>query len=201
MTLSSNIHLSNDSNNRYQFVYASQSYGTFYGVYAQFIVNKDILIGAKFKLVNYKGILNIGLKSVSYIGIADQDIIYEEEEEEEDKIKTRTSINVPCLNFSIKVQAFIKNKERITDKINCNLNDLKKDRNKEYYISVERTLIPFKHNDFLFDTEFRYRDGLRNPYDFSEEYLSYRNDNNTQELKYLEAPGGICPKGISKIIY
>lgn len=72
----STVSLNSKENNRYQAIYASQSYGTFYGLFAKFVV-KDVysdttlepttklLERIDLKLINYKGILNICLKKSS----------------------------------------------------------------------------------------------------------------------------------------
>lgn len=58
--LSSNITF-NDTEKRMQAVYASQNYGTFYTVYANFEFNKeDILEKINFFTINYRGETNMG---------------------------------------------------------------------------------------------------------------------------------------------
>ncbi|WP_394747123.1 hypothetical protein [Spongiimicrobium salis] len=68
----SNIRLMPSENSRFQTVYASQSYGTFYAIFARFTVKdifeedsivkkKKLLERVELKLVNYKGLLNMGL--------------------------------------------------------------------------------------------------------------------------------------------
>ncbi|QMU64894.1 MAG: hypothetical protein GKR88_11725 [Flavobacteriaceae bacterium] len=47
-------------NDRYQILYASQNYGTFYSVYSKFFFKNDYLEKIEFKIINYKGLVNIG---------------------------------------------------------------------------------------------------------------------------------------------
>jgi len=60
-----NILLDKSSNGQFQNLYASQSYGTFFGVYAKFDIvqikgRQCILNGITLELANFKGLLNIG---------------------------------------------------------------------------------------------------------------------------------------------
>lgn len=58
----------------YHFIYASQLYGTFFGIYAQFVREENKVDDQKnfkiskieLKLLNYKGIINIGFTSHSH---------------------------------------------------------------------------------------------------------------------------------------
>ncbi len=45
---------------RYQFFYCSQNYGTFYAIYMKMHFSKGMLSALTFKLVNYKGNLDLG---------------------------------------------------------------------------------------------------------------------------------------------
>ena len=50
-------------NQNFQFIYASQLYNTFFIVCARFLLdsNEEILQSIEIKLLNYKGLLNLGL--------------------------------------------------------------------------------------------------------------------------------------------
>jgi hypothetical protein len=65
MNFSTNILLSPEENDRYQAVYASQQYGTFYGIYGRFQIEKKqgetFLHRIDLKLINYKGMLNMSM--------------------------------------------------------------------------------------------------------------------------------------------
>ena len=68
MQISTNIHLCEEANERYQLIYSSQNYGTFYSVYGKFEVKNNTLISIDFRLINFKGVLNLGIKNVTYMG-------------------------------------------------------------------------------------------------------------------------------------
>lgn len=65
-------HLNLCDNSNYQAVYFSQLYGTFFGVYAKFTCKDDpdapdnvyVMDTIDFKIVNYKGLINLGIESV-----------------------------------------------------------------------------------------------------------------------------------------
>ena len=57
--ISLNANLTNSSG--HQLIYASQLYGTFFGVAARFIVEGKMLKEMELSLINYKGIYNLGL--------------------------------------------------------------------------------------------------------------------------------------------
>lgn len=60
----------------YQAIYTSQSYGTFYVVYAEFTTEEDndnyYVKNIKLKLVNYKGLINLGIADATFIPIKDK---------------------------------------------------------------------------------------------------------------------------------
>ncbi|MEH6659564.1 MULTISPECIES: hypothetical protein [Flavobacteriaceae] len=65
------VYLGNGSEKYQQLVYASSLYGTFFAVYGNFQVEDNGSDGLKiaratFRLVNYKGILDIGLRKVKF---------------------------------------------------------------------------------------------------------------------------------------
>lgn len=61
----------------YQAIYTSQSYGTFYVVYAEFTTEDDndnyYVKNIKLKLVNYKGLINLGIADATFKPILDAD--------------------------------------------------------------------------------------------------------------------------------
>lgn len=65
-----NLSLTTDGN-YYQFLYASQLYGTLFGIYGLFDceISNDIctLKNVKLKLINYKGCVNMGIVEAKYI--------------------------------------------------------------------------------------------------------------------------------------
>jgi len=66
---SSTVSLTPDDNNRFQVVYASQRYGTFFGVFAKFKIRKagdqTLLDQVDFELINFKGPVNISLVKIA----------------------------------------------------------------------------------------------------------------------------------------
>lgn len=58
----------------HQFIYASQNNGTFYCVYAKFIIENDLLKSINFYIHNYKGLFKLKFKTslVDVIGLKDE---------------------------------------------------------------------------------------------------------------------------------
>ena len=176
----------NDTEN-YQAIYNSQLYGTFFSIYAKFTKVKsakdDMLDHHKlekidFKIINYKGLLNIGIVDAGDL------------ENLGDKHKIRLQvqalggsncISVSCKNYKIKI--------------------------KDTFI-VERELIKMHRNGEalyagLFDDEFYYREGLPNNGEYKERSPK---PNDTIEPSFLDNtpilknPGSICPRSISFVV-
>ena len=65
---STTVSLTPEDNDRFQVVYASQRYGTFFGVFAKFKIrkeeNKTLMDQIDFELINYKGLVNISLVQI-----------------------------------------------------------------------------------------------------------------------------------------
>lgn len=189
MEISTNVYLSENSNLQYQLLYASQNYGTFYCVYGKFNVSGPDLISVDLKLINFKGTINLGIVSAKF-----------EEFQEEDipnyfNLTDNASTRIKFGLFAIDIKALEEN-TRETISINRKLNDFK-----DNFISVKRNLIKTGNDSGIFDTEFYYRDGLREAYEFSDDYNSYRSG----ELNYVtntipKSPGYFCPRGYAKVI-
>ena len=66
------IYLGDHSNEYKQLIYASQVYGTFFTIYGTFNTapgrdqNHRLITEVAFELINYKGLLDIGLKKISF---------------------------------------------------------------------------------------------------------------------------------------
>ncbi len=60
--------LSESRKEHFQFVFASQVYGTFFGIYSKFEVEKQasgvLVKKIVFRLINYKGIINLGITNI-----------------------------------------------------------------------------------------------------------------------------------------
>ncbi len=71
---STTVSLTPDDNDRFQVVYASQRYGTFFGVFGKFKIrkeeNKTLLDQIDFELINYKGPVNISLIKIEIDTVA-----------------------------------------------------------------------------------------------------------------------------------
>lgn len=135
----------------YQEVYSSQNYGTFYSVYLNFNVETDpdnedliILTEIEFKLINYKGVVNLGISDVEYV-------ISENNEPK----------------FIIHVQAMVGRRVFPYGDQEIDLSQLDKT------LIIERTLLKLPNFDanespndnsiLVFDDEFYYRDGPNVP--------------------------------------
>lgn len=73
-SLFTTLDIEDNSPINYQFVYASQLYGTFFGVFVNFktkIIDDETreIEEARFGLLNYKGVINMGITSVGYDSI------------------------------------------------------------------------------------------------------------------------------------
>lgn len=130
----------------FQAIYTSQSYGTFYVIYAEFTTeeyNDNYFIkNINLKLVNYKGLINLGIANATFKPITDDDG------------------NSKGALVSITIKAF----EQETFMVpNCD--DSHPFPKKESYLKVNRKLVPM-HPDKsplengVFDDEFYYRDGI-----------------------------------------
>lgn len=163
----------------YQDVYSSQNYGTFYTIYMKFncSINKNIvnLTDIKFKIVNYKGTINLGIKTADY------------------HINEKTGE----VQFNITVQALRRRKKSKVITCELNLNEIGSS------LVINRILIPMKgfksdrnpnsYNATIFDEEFYYRDGPENP--DSRELQGGMNRAEDSEANTLENINPQSPKG------
>lgn len=130
----------------YQAIYTSQSYGTFYVVYAEFTTEEDndnyYVKNINLKLVNYKGLINLGIADATFKPILDKD-----------------SVSRGAL-ISLSVKAFENDNFTIS---NCDVKHPFPKKNAQ--LLVNRNLVAM-HADKsplengLFDEEFYYRDGI-----------------------------------------
>ncbi len=98
MDFSTTVLLSPEENQRFQAIYASQRYGTFYGLYGKFNIEKrgkkTLLHRIDLKLLNYKGILDISIET-------DEDSVAIDEKAKE------LNRNIPVILLKVKVKAKI----------------------------------------------------------------------------------------------
>ncbi|WP_438709974.1 hypothetical protein ACSTS3_11240 [Aquimarina muelleri] len=127
---------------RYQFVYASQLYGTFFGIFVKFKtsnldrINKSCTVeAAEFMLVNYSGEINLGIVDI-----------------EKDKIEYKnfrvlnmdgTISDLQCLNFDITVKGLEESFKPYPVKVDLQIN---KEKHKNIYLRVNRKLRPLHHS-------------------------------------------------------
>lgn len=155
MDFSTTIVLSPEENDRYQAVYASQHYGTFYGIYGKFKIEKlngEILLHRiDLKLINYKGVLNMSMSK----------------ELEVDENAKELIRNLHVVLLKVKVQAKLDDSNDESHYIFEKPLPI----HKGTFFSVVSDLIPLcgtKGNEMepevcgVFDNEFYYRDGLSN---------------------------------------
>lgn len=185
MELSSNVHLSHKSNNRYQLLYNSQLYGTFFSIYGKFTVNESgILSHVAIKLVNYKGLINIGIKKFHPPKIEEVDLSEE---------LNLVGFEKLSLHLVVEVEGF---SNKFSDDCGC---DLAVDTtNEDFYVVLSRHLQPMDDDALdnrLFDEEFYYRDGLRT--------IPVNRVGRDLETGLWDKanPGRICPRGVNKVLY
>ena len=155
MDFSTTVVLSPEENNRYQAVYASQHYGTFYGIYGKFKVEKQkdeiLLHQIDLKLINYKGVLNMSMDT----------------ELELDESARELVRDVDVILLKVKTQAKLDNSNDESSYIFEKPLSIQKGT----FFSVVNELIPLcgkKGNEMepefcgVFDNELFYRDGLSN---------------------------------------
>ncbi|WP_299898811.1 hypothetical protein [uncultured Aquimarina sp.] len=190
---------------RYQFVYASQLYNTFFGIFARFetsnlnhenkLCNVD---AAEFILVNYSGQINLGIKSIDNIKLDEYSVpAY-------DGMPTE----LKCLNFDITIKGLekgFKPEPKIFDK------PITLSTKEEIYIRINRKVAPLidgsnqpSFSDVIFDTEKYNRSGVF----YNQKALLGKNNSNSDQRINLpdstqipKAPWGSCIPGYNKIVW
>lgn len=176
----------------YQAIYTSQSYGTFYVVYAEFTTEEDndnyYVKNINLKLVNYKGLINLGIADATLIPIKDE-----------------FSGNSKGALLDLTVKAF--EQDTFTVK-NYDVSHPYPKNDSEFLVNRELVAMhpnnsPLEGN--IFDEEFYYRDGidLKGQKGLS---LQERKINNNVPNEILlnnitnEGLSFICPVGRGKIL-
>lgn len=150
---STTVVLSPEENERFQAIYASQRYGTFYGIYGKFNIQRIddaiVLHHIDLELINYKGILNLS--------IVGAEIDVEARERKRD---------IPVILLKVYVMAKIDSVESEKQVVLKKPLELKQGM----HLSVISETIPLSGSNNkdapfvkgVFDNEFHYRDGLLN---------------------------------------
>ncbi len=145
MELIGNVNLAN--NDDYQSIYASQLYGTFFAVYAKFKVeDKDPddeiykLTGLRLKILNYKGIVNLGIVQAHLLPVKDKN----------------NPAKADGWRLILELQALGGSTDSV---VQCQSNEFKKGAS---YFGVDRRLKELPNmGGFVFDNEFNYREGFK----------------------------------------
>ena len=173
--LTGNIEIRDSS--RYQFLYASQNYGTFYCIFAKITLKSNKYLDTiKFKLINYKGLVNMG-----FFGTEGEEITVE--------------INNNELQIKIIVGGLKKDNETtftVSSGLKLDISNIK-------YIVFNRLLRKLHEhgcaNGLVFDDEFFYRSGIMPP-----EPRLYRKGMENDGIILKGGPSGECHTAILKII-
>jgi len=140
-----------------QEIYSSQNYGTFYSIYMSFDCERNICEDSKivtlknlqFKIVNYKGLINLGIVNII------------------PKPKSSDKEYV----FEIEVEGAVSRRSYNLSKEKPMYSTIEIDLDKFKHIIIQRTLLkmssfneninPNDPQNLIFDDEFFYRDGLK----------------------------------------
>lgn len=204
LNLTGNVLLSSSAGHN-QFIYGSQLYGTNFGIFCDFIVHKPDenkkeceIIGANVKIINYKGILDLGILGQPTLELKKYKFGKDDKDEE------------IALVMDIKLQAIVAGESLQSQNVAINLED--KLVKEEHLFVVKRDLIRLNKNNpknpivnGVFENEFYYRDGLRyverkvtevpEEYYFSDSNLIYPDGHPLE----LNKPGAKCSNAINTL--
>lgn len=141
----------------YQEVYASQIYGTFFAVFAKFNDAKKsgdmcLLSQIDLKVVNYKGVLDIGIVKVKNLDDIESEPSVKRLELEMRAMNPEAKQNIPEYEMNFEIQASFKKGDVI--RFERSLRELHDAKD-----------VALEHG--LFDSEFYYREGLKEPHKYS----------------------------------
>ncbi|WP_046744615.1 hypothetical protein [Kordia zhangzhouensis] len=169
LSISGTVSFKKDCQDRWQTVYTSSLYGTMFSIFGKFTYNEvDGKLSIKLKLINYKGIINLGIHSADFQKLRRRIEVY-------DNSIDKKIIRVISLKVNLKGVHENKTYDLEIDPT-LSEDDFKKD----IYLEIDRELLPLENDicnelkDDIFDTEFYYRDGERPNYVFESDYLNYR---------------------------
>ena len=180
LSISGTVSFKNDSSNRWQTVYSSSLYGTMFSLFGKFDYDETKLTLNKvlFRIVNYKGLIDLGIVSVEFQPERKLVLINDYNPSEEDPCED-TDLPVPKTVRVISVKIQIQALEGYNCKKTDNTYVLKQDDLQlPVYLEIDRELLPLVSNKdragSVYDTEHYYRDGLRDSYQFTGKHLNFR---------------------------
>ena len=169
LSISGTVSFKKDCQDRWQTVYTSSLYGTMFSIFGKFTYNEvDGKLLIKLKLINYKGIINLGIHSANFQEPRKKVEVYESPVDK--KI-------IRVISLKIDLKGIHENKTYDLE-IDPTLSE--DDFKNDIYLEIDRELLPLENDncqelvDDIFDTEFYYRDGERPNYVFDSNYLNYR---------------------------
>lgn len=190
-----------------QSIYASQLYGTNFSIYGEFTVEDNgVLSGLKLFIINYKGILDIGMID------NDPKCVIEDIETDEGR--------VPICKIEVDVKAVVGEGTKyiidadVTDSSMERLNTTVRQEGSPpqeppVFFRVERNLQKMwannkVFNNGVFDSEHFYRDGLhyeeRGVLNVPEEYYGTNNNVVNPKIDFYQDPGWFCKTSTLKIV-
>lgn len=222
LSISGTVSFKKECEDRWQTIYSSSLYGTMFSIFGKFKYDEasSTLASAELWLINYKGPIDLGIKEAKFQEHRKFVEMYDELGQVYPKI-------VRVISLKVVLQGLNEDDYKIIN-VNCKLS--KSDLKKDIYFEIDRTMVCLDDVDgkdskaSVFDSEFCYRDGLRNSEYIDMEYRLAKSLNPTVNMKgeYLDlfgqiikpneeneqdtivndrSPGAVCPKGYSKIIF
>lgn len=210
---SSNVQFKPEANNRFQAVYASQVYGTFFSIFAKFTVEPVLIVNENQETVVEEDsvqLTRVDLKLINYKGLFNIELI---DEKLNIQKATETNTNTETLLLNLKVKAATEDNFNTTQEI---ILDSPITINHGTYFSIVRKLLPLSGSfsperpyvNGVFDNEFYYRDGLAKPVRREVTDIDINTpspdgkpgyDYEIEELGTLQWPGWRCPPSNSRI--
>lgn len=184
MNLFGSIHLSDGRRRKstnYQSVYSSQLYGTFFSIFGKFQTKSDnenyYLYRATFKLINYKGIINMGITRIDepYLRV--------------------TNSGTTHYDIQLEVKALHDN-----DKVTLNFNTPLIIPKKNSFMNIDRKLIQMHHpkksalENNIFDEEFYYREGVKSNLEVSDTQRKPRHQLWDNAFAGIQGDSKKCPR-------
>lgn len=168
-------------------------------------------------MINYKGLINLGIQSAEFtpsrkwVKINDINMV--------EKI-------IRIISLKVTLRGLISNTDELEINEVYTLNEC--DLKNSVYLEIDRVLVKLSGCDgehtenYVFDSEFYFRDGLREPEILDTTYRQARDlnpcvnarceiidgigritveDKENKNNSAIKSPGAVCPKGYSKIIF